>query len=98
MFRSSPGHLLNISCMFNLHRCPGGWNPTFKISIVQKQRFFYSNKGFRENVISELLKVVIENNDTVFKFFGIFRETLNIHAPIDSLTKTKKDCQGNLNP
>ena len=91
MFRSSPGHLLNISCMFNLHRCPGGWNPTFKISIVQKQRFFYSNKGFRENVISELLKVVIENNDTVFNSFSVYSGKLLIYMlQLIHLRKRKK--------
>ena len=91
MFRSSPGHLLNISCMFNLHRCPGGWNPTFKISIVQKQRFFYSNKGFRENVISELLKVVIENNDTVFNSFSVYSGKLLIYMlQLIHLRKGKK--------
>ena len=77
--------------MFNLHRCPGGWNPTFKISIVQKQRFFYSNKGFRENVISELLKVVIENNDTVFNSFSVYSGKLLIYMlQLIHLRKRKK--------
>ena len=55
-----------------------GLEPNFQYINSPEAEFFYSNKGFRENVISELLKVVIENNDTSFNSFSVYSGKLLI--------------------
>ena len=43
---------------------------------------FYNDK-FRENVTSELSKVVLENSDKSFnQFIGVYKEALNMYAPL----------------
>ena len=55
-----------------------------KPEIIRYRDYGYdSNERFKETVISELSKVVIENNDKSFnRFLSICRETLNTYTPL----------------
>ena len=69
------------------------WKLESKIIDYRNYRHF-SNDRFRENVRSELSKVVLENSDKGFnKFLGVCKEALNMYAPLK-----KKYIRGNNSP